>query len=77
MATADKRIDEAGSRRPRRVEGPAQELMSTPEPVVLEYRRALYLKGFSGTVEVRARPPKTGKVKVSFRGLVGTPAARS
>jgi hypothetical protein len=41
--------------------------MSMPEPVVIEYRRALDLKGFSKTVKVKAKSRKSGKVKVSFK----------
>ena len=48
-----------------------------PEPVVIDYRRALDLKGFSRTVKVKAGSRKSGKVKVSFRVTsAGTPAAR-
>jgi hypothetical protein len=37
-----------------------------PEPVVIEYRRALDLKGFSKTVKAKARSRRSGAVKVSY-----------
>ena len=71
------RTDEAGSRRPRRVAGPAHELMSMPEPSVIEYRRALDLKGFSKTVKVKARSRKSGRVKISFRVTCGNAGGKT
>jgi hypothetical protein len=38
-----------------------------PEPAVIEYRRALDLKGFSKTVKVKVKSRKSGKVKVKFK----------
>jgi len=67
VATADKRSDEAGLCRPRRVAAPTHKPVSMPEPVEIEYRRALALKGFSKTVKVKARSRRSSKAKVSFR----------
>ena len=38
-----------------------------PAPAVIEYRRALDLKGFSKTVKVKAKSRKSGKVEVKFK----------
>jgi hypothetical protein len=38
-----------------------------PEPAVIEYRRALDLKGFSKTVKVKLKFKKPGKVKLTFK----------